>query len=102
MTWPKKFNPTEKQLNYLQALYDDGLTTHFAAARQCGIADHYKHEAMRRIGVTQWHTPEAIRQARLVQSERMQAHTKQILESIQRAIYGYAPSIPDCHYTETA
>lgn len=85
------------QISAVRRDYDAGTVHREQAMLAAQIPSTKAAQALKAAGIERWHSTETIRRNINISGQGIGARIKNALETIQRAFYGYTPTLPENH-----
>ena len=85
---------THAQISAIRRDYDAGTVHREQALRAAQIPATKATKALKAAGIERWHSTETIRENLEINGMGLGTRIKNALETIQRAFYGYIPTLP--------
>ena len=88
---------SDAQISAIRRDYDAGTVHREQALLAAQIPSTKAAQALKAAGIERWHSTETIRKNLDTSGQSIGARIKSALETIQRAFYGYTPTLPEHH-----
>ena len=88
---------SDAQISAIRRDYDAGTVHREQALLAAQIPSTKATQALKAAGIERWHSTETIRKNLDTSGQSIGARIKSALETIQRAFYGYTPTLPEHH-----